>query len=59
MSSSWLHLQQDGGAQGDDTGSAREHDLAGTGSDNSRLGGGVGSSALGDRDGGVVVAGNC
>ena len=54
-----LHLQQDGGAQGDDTGSTGQHDLAGTGSDDSRLGGGVGSSALGDRDSGVVVARVC
>jgi len=50
-----LHLQQDGGAQGDDTSSTGQHNLAGTSSDDSRLGRGVGSSALGVSSGGVVV----
>jgi len=52
-----LHLQQDGSAQGDDTSSTGQHDLAGTSSDDSRLGRGVGSSALGVGSGGVVVGG--
>jgi len=50
-----LHLQQDGGTQGNNTGGAGEHDLAGTGSDNGRLGRGVRGSALGD---GAVVVGS-